>query len=284
MSASMQHQPVIDTRSLFASERADLLNLLGSLTPAQWQLRTVCEGWSVHDVALHLLWGDISNLSRRRDGYFGRAEDAPTDLVSLDALIAFVDALNDNWLRGARRISPRLVQSLLRITGQEWFEWVATVDIEALGDPVGWAGPDPAPVWLDIAREFTERWVHQQHIRDATGLPGATESQYMKPVLATFAMALPYALHGVDAPPGTRARLTITGESGGTWTAIRNSSVWSFEITGGAAPDASVSLDQNAAWRLFTRGIDRSVATGQARLSGNSELTAAMLNMVTILA
>lgn len=28
-------------------------------------------------------------------------------------------------------------------------------------------------MWLDAAREYTEFWVHQQQIRDATGRPGA---------------------------------------------------------------------------------------------------------------
>jgi hypothetical protein len=45
------------------------------------------------------------------------------------------------------------------------------LDLDALGEPVSWAGPDPAPLWLDCARDFTEYWVHQQQIRDATGRP-----------------------------------------------------------------------------------------------------------------
>jgi len=65
-------QPVIDTRRLFAPEREALLGVLESLTHEQWQLPTVCPGWTVHDVALHLLWVDISNVSRRRDSYSGR--------------------------------------------------------------------------------------------------------------------------------------------------------------------------------------------------------------------
>jgi len=34
---------------------------------------------------------------------------------------------------------------------------------------VSWAGPEPAPVWLDAARDFSEYWTHQQQICDATG-------------------------------------------------------------------------------------------------------------------
>jgi uncharacterized protein (TIGR03083 family) len=59
---------VVVVTHLFAPERASLLELLSSLSAGQWQSATVCPGWSVKDVALHLLGGDIDLLSRRRDG------------------------------------------------------------------------------------------------------------------------------------------------------------------------------------------------------------------------
>jgi hypothetical protein len=238
----------------------------------------------VHDVALHLLWGDISNLSRRRDGYFGRPHDIPGNLDDLDTLIAFVNQLNDNWIRGARRMSPRLLQTMLRVTGEEWVAYVQTVDIEAMGDGVGWAGPGPAPVWLDIAREFTERWVHQQHIRDAAGIPGATGREFLKPVLSTFAMALPYALREVSATSGSTAELVIKGEAGGIWTVVNADDGWHFAASNDNSPAASVTLDENTAWRLFTKAIMPSQAIRHARVEGDRSLADGILSMVTILA
>lgn len=52
---------------LFPEERSQLLTLLDRLAEEQWQAPTVCDGWSVKDVALHILGDDIGNLSRRRD-------------------------------------------------------------------------------------------------------------------------------------------------------------------------------------------------------------------------
>ncbi|MCC6945618.1 MAG: maleylpyruvate isomerase family mycothiol-dependent enzyme [Thermomicrobiales bacterium] len=278
-------QPVIDTRSLFRPEREALLEVLAQLTPAQWSAPTVCDGWSVHDVALHLLWVDISNISRRRDGYFGRPQDDPGDLSDLGTLIDFVNELNNNWVSAARRMSPALLQTLLRATGDEFSTWAERVDIHALGGSVDWAGPGPAPVWLDIAREFTERWVHQQHIRDATGLPGTPDPQFVSPVIGTFAMALPYALRDVDVPVGTAARLTVTGEEGGIWTAVREEDRWVFGDHSARVDAAgSVELDARTAWRLFTRGLAASDAGRLAGVSGDPEIVQAMLNMVTILA
>jgi uncharacterized protein (TIGR03083 family) len=280
----MESTPIIDTRPLFLPERESLLSLLTSLTSGKWQLPTVCQGWSVHDVALHLLWGDLSNISRRRDGYFGRPEDNPSNLGDLPTLIAFVNLLNDNWIRGARRISPGLLQTLLRVTGEEWASYVLTVDIDAIGGSIGWAGPEPAPVWLDIAREFTERWVHQQHIRDAVGMPGATEPEFLKPVLATFAMALPYALRDVDAAAGSIAHLVITGASGGVWSAVKAGDGWQFSERPATPPAGSVIFDQDTAWWLFTKGITPTQARSAATTSGDPAIVTAILNMTTILA
>jgi uncharacterized protein (TIGR03083 family) len=89
---------------LFPPERASLLELLSSLAAGQWQAPTVCPGWSVKDVALHLLGDDIDLLSRRRDGA------APADTGSKPAgfqeLVASLDRLNQTWVEATRRISP----------------------------------------------------------------------------------------------------------------------------------------------------------------------------------
>ena len=40
---------------MYAAERADIHAFLASLTPAQWNEPSLCEGWRVRDVAVHLL-------------------------------------------------------------------------------------------------------------------------------------------------------------------------------------------------------------------------------------
>ncbi|CAN5671470.1 hypothetical protein BH23CHL4_BH23CHL4_00010 [soil metagenome] len=152
------------------------------------------------------------------------------------------------------------------------------------GNGVGWAGPDPAPVWLDIAREFTERWVHQQHILDAAGMPGATKTQFLKPVLATFAMALPYAMRDEEADRGAIAELSISGDSGGTWRAVKVHQEWAFTDVDDAPAVASLTIDQDTAWRLFTKGITSAAARTRSIISGYKRTTDRMLSMVTILA
>jgi hypothetical protein len=183
-----------------------------------------------------------------------------------------------------RRVSPRLLIELLRLTGEETFAYFSMLDLDAIGEPVDWVGPAPAPIWLDVAREYTERWVHQQHIRDALGQPGLKEPQWFAPVLATFVLALPRALAGTDAANGTAVRLVIPGEPGGVWTARKEADAWRMADTAGSRADAEVELDAEIAWRLFTRGLSREDARSVTRIQGDPRLGDAVLDVVSILA
>jgi uncharacterized protein (TIGR03083 family) len=275
-------QPVL-AADLFPGERAALLEVLTSLSDEQWASPTVCEGWSVHDVMLHVLGGDIGIISSRRDGYREPAT-AGLDLSRWDVLVAFINERNDAWVQATRRISPRLLCEFLRLTGEALASHFAQLDPFAPGAVVSWASPEPAPTWLDTAREYTERWLHQQHVRDAVGQPGLTEPRWLAPVLATFAYALPRALQPVEAPEGATVQLVMRGEAGGVWNAVRAGGAWELTDEAAAAPDARVTLDQEVAWRLFTRGLSRESAAAQVQQEGEARLAERVLDMVSIIA
>jgi len=275
-------QPVM-VADLFPGERAALLDVLTTLSNEQWASPTVCAGWSVHDVALHVLGGDIGIISARRDGY-REPVPAGSDLSKWEMLVAYINEHNDAWVQATRRISPRLLCTLLQLTGEAIAEHFAHLDQFALGVPVHWASPDPAPVWLDTAREYTERWLHQQHIRAAVGQPGLTEPRWLAPVLAAFVYALPRALEPIASPEDTTVQLAITGAAGGAWTAIRAGEAWELTEEAAAAPDARVTLDQEIAWRLCTRGLSRAEAAGHIQQEGEMLLADRVLDMVSIIA
>lgn len=272
-----QPQPV-QVRDLFAPERAALLDLLARLTPAEWEAPTVCAGWSVQDVALHILGGDLGNLSRRRDGFRGPAGLAGEDLV------AFINRFNDEWVQAARRLSPRVLCDLLGTSGPPLFAYFATLDLAVAGGGVSWAGLDPAPVWLDMAREYTERWLHQQHIRDAVGRPGLTEPRFLAPVLAAFVFALPPAFRDTPAAPGTVVQLHIAGAAGGDWALARYAEGWTLYEGIADQPAATVTLDQDLAWRLFTKGLTPRDAAPAITFAGDSQLGRQVLHAVAIIA
>jgi uncharacterized protein (TIGR03083 family) len=275
--------PPVEVLDLFPDERRNLLLLLASLTDEQWGAPTVCPGWTVQDVALHLLGVDVANISRRRDGFRAPHAAGPAN-DSWVATVDFVNQFNDLWVAAARRISPRLLCELLAVTGEALVAYFRALDLCATGGSVSWAGPAPSPVWLDVAREYTERWVHQQQIRDAVGQPGCTEPRFLAPVLAAFVHALPHTLRGAAAPPGTCLRLTIEGPAGGSWVAVRADHAWALTQDRDGPADATVSLDQETAWRLFTRGISRETAGQGVRIAGDQSLGEHVLDMVSIIA
>jgi uncharacterized protein (TIGR03083 family) len=276
--------PPIDTLPLYAGERSALLELLGDLSATDWEAATVCPGWSVKDVAAHLLGDDIGRLSWGRDGYVNPASATGLDIATLPGLVAAIDRQNAVWVAGTRRISPRLLIELLQMTGELTAAYFASLEMTALGMPVDWAGPEPAPVWLDVAREYTERWVHQQHIRDAVGKPGLKERRWFAPVLDAFVRALPRALHDAPAGDGTALRLTISGDAGGEWVALRHGGNWILGTAPGMIVDATVELDQEPAWRLFTKGVSKEEVRRTARIDGDVALAERALDTVSILA
>ena len=272
----------IDVVGLFAEEREHLLHLLTSLSDDEWATPTVCPGWTVKDVVLHLLGVDLANLSRRRDGFQDTAQRPASDTQA--DLVAFLTAFNQSWVEATRRLSPRLLCELLAFSGPPLAAYYAGLDLGAMGEPVSWAGPQPAPVWLDVAREYTERWVHQQQIRDALQRPGLVEPRYCAPVLAAFVHGLPHALSRADAPEGTCVRLVISGPAGGAWLALRTDQGWVLAQDEETEAAATVTLDQATAWRLFTRGIPRDEAQRRAQIEGDATLASRVLDTVSIIA
>jgi uncharacterized protein (TIGR03083 family) len=276
----MHHPDPILIADRFPELLVALLDLLAGLAPAEWAAPTACAGWSVKDVALHLLGDDVAMLSSRRDG------DAPRGgpIASWDDLVAMINRQNALWVQATRRMGPQLLVELLKLTGEQVATYFQSLDPYALGSPVDWAGPGPAPAWLDLAREYTERWHHQQHIRDAVGKPGMLEPRYLAPVLDAFVRALPHTYRDVCAPEQTLVALTITGDSGGRWALLREGGAWRLYTDATRQPDAEVTLDQDTAWRLFTKGIGRDEAKPKAIVAGERALGDQMLRMVSIIA
>jgi uncharacterized protein (TIGR03083 family) len=271
-------EPVI-VATLFPEIHGELITLLKSLSANDWQKPTVCTDWSVKQVALHLLGGEIGNLSRRRDGHVSKAT-----INGWNELVTFINDWNQSWIAATDRISPRLLIDLLDLAATQMCEYFQELDPFAMGGAVSWAGPAPAPVWLDLAREYTERWHHQQHIRDAVGKPSLKQPKYFSPVIESFVWALPRTYHETQADENTSATVTITGQSGGRWSVLRQGLDWNLFSGAPDTPNAEVIIDQDVAWRLFTRGISPDLAREQVIIKGNPALGLKVLDMVSIIA
>lgn len=277
----MLRQPEpITVVDLFRPTLSALLELLGDLSDSDWRLPVSDGGWTVKELAQHLLGGDVGILSRQRDGY----RPGESAIESWEDLVALINALNAEWVAATRRLSPPLLCDMLAITGPQVCDYFASLDPSALGGPVSWAGPEPAPIWLDLAREYTERWHHQQQIRDAVGRPGLQEPRFFAPVLDAFVRALPHTFRAVAAPEGQRIALVIEGDAGGSWLLRREPQGWRLYVGDDPGADAVVRIDQDAAWRLFTRGMTKAQAATRAQVSGDQRLGETVLDMVSVIA
>jgi uncharacterized protein (TIGR03083 family) len=256
-----------------------LLELLADLSEEDWTRPTAAPQWSVKDVAAHLLGGDVWILAGHRDGY----RSAGAETMAWDQLVDLVNRLNSECVLAARRMSPRLLREFLAFTAPQVEAYFASLDPMAIGGPVSWAGPDPAPVWFDIAREFTERWHHQQQIRDATGRPPLYDPYFLAPVLDTFVRALPHNFRHAMAPQGTVVRFEICGDAGGVWFLCKTEQTWTLVAESRAEPATQVILTPDTAWRLFTKGIDREKARALAMIRGDASLASPIFATTSII-
>jgi uncharacterized protein (TIGR03083 family) len=275
----MNHPREILVADRFPALRTKLLDLLAGLSGEDWDRPTAAPQWSVKDVCAHLLGGDVGIISGRRDHF--RLPGPPID--DHQQLIAFIDRINAEWVQLARRISPQLLCEFLALTAPAVEECFASLDPMAMNGAVSWAGPEPAPVWFDIAREFTERWHHQQQIRDATGRPPLYDPYFFAPVLDTFVRALPHNFRHIEAPIGTTVRLSVSGEAGGTWFIQSQSDGWLLLLDSRSQLAADVVIPGDAAWRLFTKGLTAEDARSRSIVHGDDSLAGPIFSTVAII-
>jgi hypothetical protein len=149
---------------------------------------------------------------------------------------------------------------------------------------VSWAGELKSLNWFDTARELTERWHHQQQIRLAVNQPGIMTREFYCPVLDCFMRALPFAYRSVSAEPGTLLQFNISGDCGGSWYLRRDEDNWRLVAQPRGNKVSEVTIPQEIAWRVFTKGIDRQSAAAQTRVAGDHDLGLHVLNVLAIVA
>jgi uncharacterized protein (TIGR03083 family) len=265
-------QPIL-TAPLFAPLHDELVRLLRSLTADEWNARAVGT-WSVKDVAAHLLDTSLRRLSGQRDHYL-----APLDAGS--DLAAIINAMNAQWVTAAQRLSPAILVEMIDRYGREMAEHIVTIDPDAPGIGVSWAGDRVSPNWFDTARELTERWHHQQQIRDATRRPALYDLLYFKPVMDTFLRGLPFGYRNKQAVDGTTIAFHIRDVT--NCSLVRNDGQW--QLTENVDHAATVvHMNGDTAWRLFTKGIAREEARRRSDIEGDAALAEPLFSMVAIVA
>lgn len=273
---------MIEVKHLFFELDILLIDLLKSLGDSDWDKPTSAKLWTVKDVASHLLDTNLRTLSIQRDGYFG---DKPPNINEYQDLIAWLNQLNGEWVKAGKRLSPRVLVSLLESSGKEVTDYyVGLPEMEKAIFSVAWAGEETSLNWMHLAREYTEKWHHQQQIRDAVGKKGLLEQRFFEPLMDTFMMALPYTFAKENAANGTVIEVRIDGEFTKSWWLEKNQDHWKLLKKVSNPPASIVQLEDKIAWKLFCKNLRPGEVLGQVNISGDFSLGRKVLEMVSVMA
>jgi uncharacterized protein (TIGR03083 family) len=102
-----------------AAERRALADLLDGLEPAQWSTQSLCDAWTVRDVAAHLALASNASIPRfllaavKARGNFHRASEA---LTSVEAQRPTEEIVADFRLSIDKRVAPPTMGSVAPLT------------------------------------------------------------------------------------------------------------------------------------------------------------------------
>lgn len=271
----------LQTLHLFSILDAALIQLLQSLTPQEWQLPTITKLWTVKDIASHLLDGNLRTISYYRDNYF----EAVGKIDSYKDLVAYLNQLNTSWTNATKRLSPQVLIELLTTTGNQYIQQLQKLQpFDTAIFSVAWAGEAASTNWFHIAREYTEKFIHQQQIRDAVGKPGILTKELFYPFIDTFMYALPHTYKNAIARTGTVVQLKVLTDIGGVWNIEKQDSNWVLTKNITSEPSAIINISPATAWKLFSKGISPEEALLKTEITGDRQLGTVALQMVAVMA
>ena len=257
--------PLRGIPALIGIERDRLLELLGTLSPADWLKPTPCPEWNVLALGSHLVGVDFSSLSRNRDHHSGTV---PPQGANEAGFIAWIDTLQMEWVESARRLSPRMVIDLLAWSAPQLVEMFEHEDPTARVAHVSWTGSDPQPAWLNQVRELSEYWIHRQQLLQALDLPADLGPDLVGPILEGLKWAYPFRLAEVPGTSGDTLVIALHGPYATTWHLVATDSGWDFSDRPGVRVVAELSMTTDQAWRLLSNNLP---AEEQARLQASGD-------------
>jgi len=278
----MEHEIKINTLHLFPILDQMLIDLLKSLTEEEWHSQTVAKLWKVKDVASHLLDGNLRGLSISRDHYFGEQAE---NINSYQDLVSFLNNLNITWTNATKRLSPQVLIELLATTGKQYTAHLQ--ELQPFDDAifsVAWAGQETSKNWFHIAREYTEKFLHQQQIRDAVNKPGIMTKELYYPFLDTLMYALPHTFRDVEAEENTTLTLIVSTDIGGQWNITKAKNNWILNKDSIQTFASKITIDPHTAWKLFSKSWKPEQAFDKVEISGDKALGEQALKMVSVMA
>lgn len=277
----MEELEIIDVRHLFKDITNKLINMVQDFEITDWESATCYPNWKVKHIVSHLIQTALGRLSHQRDLYHN---DNRFSTMIFTKLVKKVHDSNERWKKLFDDISPRLLLDLLFIIENQLAHFLSQQDlnVEAFY-AVAWAGEKISKNWFDIAREFTERWHHQQQIREAVGAETIAVKEYLTPVIDTLIRATPFWYKSIKAEINTKIGIIIAGDSGGKWTLTKIDNNWRLAEGLDDKINETIEMNDDTAWRFLTRSISKEKAIDKIIFSNDNEMCKQFFNVKAIL-
>ncbi len=248
----------------------DVIALLRSLEPDQWQIATDLPGWDVRAIACHL-----AHLESELAGNPQQQVEVPPAPHVRSAMAEFTEG---GVLARASCSTEEVVDELQSCVEKRYAELTADPPTDGSAPGPGFAGLIGWSWNTLLTNRPLDMWMHEQDIRRAVGRPGGLDSAGAVHSAGVYAKSLPYVLgKKVGAPVGTTVVLEVTGAQpqllvarvgeDGRGTALD-------QLPEG--PDARLTMDFET-WILLVGGR-RAPADLDVRLEGDRALADAVLD------
>lgn len=267
---------------LFAELDDLLLSFLSTLSEADWHKQTIAGKWRIKDVAAHLLDGNIRTISASMHKYSG---DPPENIAGYADLVQYLNGLNASWVEAMKRVSPQFLLELLRLTGPIYTRYITALDPALPAQhSVAWAGEERSLNCFHVAREYTEKWIHQQQIRDAMGDSTLLAEKYFVPLIDTFFLALPHHFRTLHPEKSVTVKITIKAEYPLVRFLFFADGRWIVSGEPKSEPTTIIEIPQAASWKLFSKSIPPQEAQKSVTISGEKEYGVHLLSLVSVMA
>jgi len=273
----------ISVNHLFPELHQKLVKLFKTLEEREWYTRTACSKWCVKDIAQHLLEDYLGVLSRKRDNYKNPTINEAKFKSNIE-LVDYINKINKDWVDVTKTLSPILLIQLLEFSGDLLFKHHSSVNLMKAESKVSWISTDKLPNWMDIAREYTEHWLHQNHIREAVNKPLLTSTHLFHPFIQTYMLALPKTYKDINTKEGTSINIKVKGNAGGDWSLVRMKNEWVLYEKQINNAQTIININQDTLWRLFSKGINKNLARKRITIKGNKKLGENILNTISLIA
>lgn len=252
--------PSASALATYQESMADIIEVLQDLEPTQWNLPTPCPGWSIADIAAHLIDLDMMAMG-------AATIDHEPDWDSLPHVKSPANKFTERGVDYRRGTPPADLLSQLNTVTQELSDYVATNSVTIT---VPWSKGEISLEQFLAMRAF-DVWVHEQDIRNAIDQPGNFGSNAALAAAQRMFASIPLIWgKKVQATAGSSLTLTVTGpDVSGSLHVVVGSDGRATIVESLDSPDNSVTLSWPDFADAFAGRVPVAVTLSRATIQGD---------------